>query len=211
MRPGPKTLAFFIDYRSSLYDTCYMDTKTCSNVICTQANPQSLENYARDSRNKDGRQARCRVCKYAENKKWALANAEKVSSYEESPERKARHKETTYAWRKRNKDKYNSYMRKKNKDAYPEARLQRYGVTRDQHDRIYASQGNVCAICKRANTSSKRTHALDHNAVTGEVRGILCYSCNRALHPFDRPDLLKSIQEYLTNPPARAILKPKGA
>lgn len=171
--------------------------KNCSNKNCTQVNPQVLNEFTKDSRNSDGLQSQCKTCKYASNKKWESANPEKILAYNKSAERIARHKETTYAWRARNKDKYNAYMRQKNKEAYPEARFQRYGVTKEWYEKTLEEQNHSCAICKKPNQSTKRSLAVDHEHSSGKIRGIVCYNCNRALHAFDNVDLYALIMEYL--------------
>jgi len=68
---------------------------------------------------------------------------------------------------------------------------------------VFTFQGGCCAICGnkliKANT--------DHDHKTGEVRGLLCARCNRALGRFaDRLDLLEAAVRYLKDPPARKAL-----
>jgi hypothetical protein len=70
-------------------------------------------------------------------------------------------------------------------------------------NKIFDFQQGKCAICgctlKKANT--------DHDHKTGEVRGLLCARCNRALGRFgDRLDLLQAAVAYLLNPPVRKAL-----
>jgi len=69
--------------------------------------------------------------------------------------------------------------------------------------KLWDHQKGKCAICGnkliKANT--------DHNHTSGEVRGLLCSRCNRALGRFgDRLDLLLAAVAYLTDPPARTAL-----
>lgn len=180
--------------------------KACSNEKCTEANPQPCGNFWKDARNASGMQSQCKTCKNHSNKRWFDSNPSKIAEYEASPERKARHKETTYAWREQNKDKYNEYMRNKNKEAYPEARLSRYGLTSSEFNLMLSYQGNVCALCGKANPSKKRTLAVDHSAITLEVRGVLCYGCNRAIAILDNPRLLAAATLYLSEHPAEKAL-----
>jgi hypothetical protein len=50
----------------------------------------------------------------------------------------------------------------------------KYGLTVDEYDKMFAEQGGLCALCP-----SDYKLSVDHNHDTGEVRGILCYDCNR--------------------------------
>ncbi len=54
----------------------------------------------------------------------------------------------------------------------------RYGIDEADFDRIAASQGGLCAVC-RERPAKHVDH--DHDHETGRVRGILCFACNRAL------------------------------
>src|SRR6266567_1474753 len=72
-------------------------------------------------------------------------------------------------------------------------RRKRYGIDSSEVDALLASQGGVCAICGAANP----TH-VDHSHATGEVRGILCFSCNRGLGKVnDDVEVLRAMIAYL--------------
>lgn len=51
-----------------------------------------------------------------------------------------------------------------------------YGLTLAQYEALRAAQGFVCAICLKP--SRVRRLAVDHDHVTGAVRGLLCRRCN---------------------------------
>ena len=54
-----------------------------------------------------------------------------------------------------------------------------YGITMEQFDVLFQSQGECCAICK--STDPYRNNGnwdIDHDHETGLVRGILCHHCN---------------------------------
>ena len=74
-----------------------------------------------------------------------------------------------------------------------------YGITPEKYDEMLAAQGGVCAICKSEDTKHKSDKFnIDHNHTTGEVRGLLCGSCNTALGLFgDSVDTLMSAAAYL--------------
>jgi hypothetical protein len=89
-----------------------------------------------------------------------------------------------------------------------EGKLRSYGLTREDYDEILRDQGGVCAICKAEPKPTKRL-SVDHNHATGEVRGLLCTSCNHGLGNFrDKPELLRLAAEYLGTVPFRFLEHP---
>lgn len=137
-----------------------------------------LEFFFKDKNNKtDGRYSICKTCKH----------------------------KSVIDWRNNNKAHYNSYMRQKNKEQYPIDRLRRYGITIEQHKEMLLLQDNRCAICKKS-PPTKRPLCVDHRHSDNEVRGLLCYGCNRLLKLIDTEGLLQKAAEYDLNPPARKIL-----
>jgi Recombination endonuclease VII len=73
----------------------------------------------------------------------------------------------------------------------------KYGLTADQFDAMLARQGGGCAICGRTKDRG-RSLAVDHDAVTGALRGILCQNCNRAIGQLGHdPDRLRKATRYL--------------
>lgn len=89
------------------------------------------------------------------------------------------------------------------KEKAKDARLRReYGITLEEYYKVLAYQNNSCAICKRPMSTMKSRLALDHDHVTGRCRGLLCWTCNRALASFkDRARLFRNAAEYLEKPP----------
>jgi hypothetical protein len=81
----------------------------------------------------------------------------------------------------------------------------RYKVTVGFIDALRESQDNSCAICKTPadeipHTAFKHNPlVIDHDHVTGEIRGLLCPTCNSMLgHAKDDPQILQSAIQYLT-------------
>ena len=60
-----------------------------------------------------------------------------------------------------------------------------YGITIQEYLDIAEQQDFVCAICHKVNFAMNTCHSgvlvVDHNHKTGEVRGLLCHNCNRAI------------------------------
>lgn len=75
-------------------------------------------------------------------------------------------------------------------------RHEAYNLTRQELELLLV-QHDVCAICRSSDWGQKGPQ-VDHDHVTGRVRGILCTSCNQGLGRFrDQPDLLEAAAVYL--------------
>lgn len=75
-------------------------------------------------------------------------------------------------------------------------RLRAFGLTSADYQALLASQGGVCAICGRPEHG--RRLAVDHDHITGAVRGLLCRHCNLALGQFgDDPARIDRAASYL--------------
>lgn len=85
---------------------------------------------------------------------------------------------------------------------------QRYGISELRYVEMKMEQGGRCAMCRTSHPGGRygRFH-VDHDHVTGEVRGLLCGLCNKGLGALrDNPDLLRSALTYLANPPNRRCI-----
>lgn len=73
----------------------------------------------------------------------------------------------------------------------------RLGVHTTEHDAMLAAGGGKCWICQSP-PSDHRSLAIDHDHLTGTVRGLLCTSCNIGLGFFrDNPTALRAAADYL--------------
>lgn len=74
----------------------------------------------------------------------------------------------------------------------------KYGLCREEYDRLLKSQGGRCAICWELPNRRFKHLVVDHDHDTGEVRGLLCSRCNRAIGLLcDDPDLIQEAVGYL--------------
>ena len=74
----------------------------------------------------------------------------------------------------------------------------KYGITLEQYDALLERQNNACAVCLKDASEFTVNLAVDHNHVTGEVRGLLCNYCNhRVVGRHRDPDLLQRVADYL--------------
>lgn len=80
-------------------------------------------------------------------------------------------------------------------------RLRRYGLTPAEWQEMVAQQNGCCAICDRPPAGTEGRSAMleiDHCHATGEVRALLCQSCNNSLGKFqDSPELLRRAADYI--------------
>lgn len=94
------------------------------------------------------------------------------------------------------------------KDKAADLRLKReYGISLDQYNKVFEYQKLSCAICKLPHVLGKPRLSVDHCHTTGELRGLLCWGCNRKIGAFnDNVALLKAAVAYLIKPPIRSVL-----
>lgn len=81
----------------------------------------------------------------------------------------------------------------------------RYGLTPDQWDAMYNGQRGRCAICLEIPQESLQ---VDHCHTTGEVRGLLCPTCNRAIGLLrDIPENMMRAAIYVARGQGQRVLK----
>ena len=125
--------------------------------------------FQRNAVKPDGLQNNCKVCKKAATQKWAAKNAEHVAAHARS-----KHLNNTY------------------------------GISPEEYAKRLAAQNGLCAICRQPESSThwkgKRMMLhIDHDHATGEVRGLLCHSCNTGIGLLqESPALLLAAHAYLT-------------
>lgn len=105
--------------------------------------------------------------------------------------------EATKTARKNKKELYSIMYRKRNLKS-------KYNMGIDDYESLLASQNYACAICGTKNPAGENSKkvlpsfAVDHEHISGRIRGLLCNTCNRALGFMrDSPELLKSAANYL--------------
>src|SRR5512133_1732010 len=84
----------------------------------------------------------------------------------------------------------------KRRDAYLRTK---WNITLQQYNEIKEAQGGKCYICRIA-TGKARALAVDHNHETGEIRGLLCLTCNKIILPAIERGWYKRGLAYLKNP-----------
>ena len=124
----------------------------------------------------DGLQGMCKPCNISKVSEWQKSNPEKHSKY-------------NVEWDKRNP--------RKKRDRHLKWRL---GIPYGTYEHLLAEQNGQCAICGRTDPNGRgaKVFHVDHSAETGNVRGLLCHSCNIGIgHFFHRVEYLQSAINYL--------------
>lgn len=148
------------------------ERKTCTK--CGEEKP--LSEFRINKQGRLGRHSRCRACE-------AQYQREK---YKRNPERHAAY---IKAWQERHPERAAAIKRR--------CELRRnYGLTPEDYDSLLHQQQGGCAICGQA--PNGRALNVDHDHVTGRVRGLLCDDCNQAIGKLkDDPQLLLRAAKYL--------------
>lgn len=93
-------------------------------------------------------------------------------------------------WRSKSKDKIAGYNRKRGLKKL-------FNLTIEDYDRMFKNQNGKCKICKRHQDEFKQRLSVDHNHLTGKVRGLLCSKCNIALGTIENTKFYLKLLQYL--------------
>lgn len=116
--------------------------------------------------------------RYARTREWLKANPEKRAVYNARAQEKRRHDIERH--------------RESERKAYRVRFYKQLGITQEDYEKMFFQQEGRCWICLAGpathKTSPDKLLIVDHDHETGEVRGLLCQKCNKALGLF-RDDL----------------------
>lgn len=133
--------------------------------------------FHRDKR-RGGFRSECKACTTKANQAWAAANPERMKKLRKD-------------WATANPERIRMRQIR-----------QAYGITEEEYDALLERQSYVCAICHDPlERLSSRTH-VDHCHQTGQVRGLLCRTCNIGIgHLRESPKLLRQAALYCEKAP----------
>lgn len=131
-------------------------------------------------------------------KKWREENADMVAVYQKK-------------WREENVVKISDYNSSYMPEYYAKnsSRVERqkrnlkknYNMSIEEFNEMWRSQSGQCGICRcNMEPTGRKANSVsvDHNHDTGEVRGLLCQSCNRGIGNLkDSPEVLEAAAQYL--------------
>ena len=163
-----------------------VESKRCR--LCGEIWP--IGEFHRAGGTRDGHRGECRSCTKTLRRAHYEANRERYIEaartwQRENPER------TRETRRIRNQ---HPDRKRKQRDAYYR---RTYGISADAVDAMLDEQGGGCAICGSRPDRPASLH-LDHDHLTGTLRGILCIDCNHGIGKLrDDPELLARAVGYL--------------
>jgi hypothetical protein len=150
--------------------------------------------------------SRCRACTRAKASESHERNREHRRDYRHRyyEENKDKIRDKIREWNDQNKE----FIKQRRKKRYQENKaeyrskwlMKNYGIKAADYDRMLLEQGGLCKICKSSDHKSKRVEhfAVDHDHETGQVRGLLCHSCNRGIgYLQDRLEIVEAAAKYL--------------
>jgi hypothetical protein len=148
--------------------TLYLESIPEEFKVCSNCGEiKLLEDFYNDKKVIIKRASRCKKCVKQKNLVWINNNKEKYLDYQQS-------------WKFQT----------------------RYNISLNDFNKLLKKQNGVCAICGKPELSTNgkdkiRKLSVDHNHVTGKVRGLLCGSCNLGFGSFkENIDMLKSAIKY---------------
>jgi hypothetical protein len=125
----------------------------------------------------------CVKCNIKRNK-HKLSNTALMAPYR-TPEKQAA-KQTV--WRANNPHKHAAQWLR--------SACRKRGITVESYETMRDAQGNTCAICKLPDERGRL--CIDHDHVTGKVRGLICRACNLALGYFkDDSARMRTAAKYI--------------
>lgn len=92
-----------------------------------------------------------------------------------------------------------AYKKNRSRTARINTLKRKYGMSVEDYNRLLHQQGDACHICRSQHPGLEFSFfPVDHDHVTGEVRGLLCNDCNLGLQRFkDNPEFLMGAAAYL--------------
>lgn len=73
----------------------------------------------------------------------------------------------------------------------------KYGITEAKYNKMHEEQDHSCKICKRHQDNFKNRLAVDHDHKTKEVRGLLCFYCNKRVVGRHNKESVKKLVVYI--------------
>lgn len=123
------------------------------------------------------------------HKEWLLKNKEKMTLY-----RKTHYKENREIYLERSK----KWAEKNKRRRKHNVLMATHGISIDTYESMLVKQNYKCACCPTLHSDLTRGLFVDHDHITGKIRGLLCTSCNSSLgYAKDNIEVLLNMVKYL--------------
>lgn len=149
-----------------------MRLKTCNRCKVTK----KIENFYKDCTRRDGLSSRCKKCESEKSRKYHNSNKEKRNL--------------------QNKEWYHSNLKQERLRSRDKFLRRAYDLSLKEYESKLKEQP-FCIICK-SYFDNENPGCVDHDHITGEIRDLLCRSCNAGLGLFKEDiKLFKKAIKYL--------------
>jgi len=145
---------------------------------------KEIDEFGVHTKEKDGHYSQCRECAKESNREAYARNPQKWKDY-------------AVVWKNENRERVNELARKRyDPEKARESDLKRiYGLTLEEYNSMMLKQGGKCCIC---GGKEKKALHVDHDHITGKVRGLLCRRCNVVLGFVEENlNILDLLKEYI--------------
>jgi hypothetical protein len=141
----------------------------------------------------------------AKNKEYREKNKEEINKqrkeYRQNNKDKIAERDKDYRSRKVEQTRLRSAKwYANNRDRSKNSRLLRkYNISLDEYNKMLLEQDGKCWTCStKAEDERNKVLVVDHNHLTGEVRGLLCNRCNTAIGLLqESQEILEKVSKYL--------------
>ena len=77
-------------------------------------------------------------------------------------------------------------------DKHSRTIYERYKLLSKEEKELKEKYNGICPIC-----NERKATAIDHDHITGKVRGYICSKCNLGLHYIENKELVNKMNKYL--------------
>jgi hypothetical protein len=196
-------------------------TKIVTEKRCTRCGEtKPISDFYRNKSSKGGVSSECKQCTLERAKAYRATHSEEKREYQKAyrathQERKREYAKAYYAAHQeelreyakshraahpRQGKVYRAAHREEIREGNRNSKLKKkYRITAADFDIMLSQQGGRCAICGTDQPGGRYgVFYVDHDHVSGRIRGLLCNNCNSGIgYMQDNPDLLRAASRYI--------------
>lgn len=145
----------------------------------------SFDKFNKNKNRKYGLSAYCKECRQKKDAEYRKTEKYKVTQDKYHKSEKCKATERAYLKTPRGKQLHREAATRRNKSEKGKKYKREYhlkhtyGLTTEDQDHMWVEQNGCCDVCKQPLDYDEIN--IDHNHVTGQIRGITCKACNLLL------------------------------